>query len=81
MQNTLSLLSRIVADPEYVHGKPRVAGTRVTVQVILELLAAGESVNELLAEYDELTHDDIVAVLEYAASVAGGSATQSLAAA
>ncbi len=51
-----------------VYGKPVIRGTRVTVQVILELLAAGESIEELLGEYDELTRDDILAALEYAAS-------------
>ena len=56
-----------------MHGKPVIRGTRVTVQVILELLAAGETVHELLSEYDELTTDDILAALEYAASVAGGA--------
>jgi uncharacterized protein (DUF433 family) len=47
------------------------------VQVILELLAAGETFDELLAEYDELTRDDLLAALEYAAAVAGGTQIQS----
>jgi len=72
MTATASRLDRIAVDPQIVHGKPRIRGTRVTVQVILELLAAGESVDELLSEYDELTRDDVLAALEYAASVAGG---------
>jgi uncharacterized protein (DUF433 family) len=72
MPATVSRLDRIAVDPEIVHGKPRIRGTRVTVQVILELLAAGETVDELLSEYDELTRDDVLAALEYAASVAGG---------
>lgn len=59
---------RISVDPQVVHGKPVIRGTRVTVQVILELLAAGESTEELLGEYEELTRDDILAALEYAAS-------------
>ena len=66
-------LDRIAVDPEIVHGKPRIRGTRVTVQLILELLAAGETVDELLSEYDELTRDDVLAALEYAAAVAGGA--------
>jgi len=78
---TTRLTDRIVVDPNIVHGKPRIAGTRVTVQVILELLAAGETVDELLKEYDELSQEDIFAVLEYAAQVAGGSQTQTLVAA
>lgn len=70
MSSLVSRLDRIAVDPDIVHGKPRIRGTRVTVQVILELLSAGESVEELLAEYDELTRDDVLAALEYAANVA-----------
>ena len=68
----MTRLDRITADPTVVHGKPAIRGTRVTVQVILELLAAGETFEELLAEYDELRCDDILAALEYGALTAGG---------
>lgn len=68
----MTRLDRITADPTVVHGKPAVRGTRITVQVILELLAAGESFDEMLAEYDELDRDDILAALEYGALTAGG---------
>jgi len=80
MTATTTRLDRIVVDPDVVHGKPRIRGTRVTVPVVLELLAAGETFEELLAEYDELTHDDLLAALEYAASVAGGAQVQSFSA-
>lgn len=73
MDNVSSRLERIAVDPEIVHGKPRVRGTRITVQVVLELLAAGSSIDELLHDYDELTRDDVLAVLEYAATVTGGT--------
>lgn len=76
MTATTTRLDRIAVDPDVVHGKPRIRGTRVTVQVILELLASGETVDELLAEYDELSHEDLLAALEYAASVAGGTQVQ-----
>jgi len=59
--------------PELVHGKPRIRGTRVTVQVIRELLAAGETVDELLSEYDELSRDDILAVLELTEPLVGNA--------
>ena len=52
-------MDRIVVDPGIVHGKPRIRGTRLTVQVILELLAAGETIDELLGDYDELTREDV----------------------
>lgn len=63
----VTLLGRIAVDADMVHGKPRIRGTRITVQVILELLAAGETVDDLLAEYEELTEYDIRAALQYAA--------------
>jgi uncharacterized protein (DUF433 family) len=68
----MTRLERITADPAVVHGKPAVRGTRIPVQVILELLAAGETFEGLLAEYDELRRDDILAALEYGALTAGG---------
>lgn len=77
MTSVVSRLDRIAVDPEVVHGKPHISGTRVTVQVILELLAAGETTEDLLAEYDELSRDDVLAALEYAATVTGGTKVQS----
>lgn len=77
MTAVVSRLDRIAVDPQIVHGKPRISGTRVTVQIILELLAAGETTEELLAEYGELTRDDVLAALEYAATVTGGAKVQS----
>lgn len=70
-----SRLDRLAVDPEIVHGKPRVRGTRVTVQVI-QMLSAGDTVDELLGEYDELTRDDVLAALEYATSVVGSAKVQ-----
>jgi uncharacterized protein (DUF433 family) len=61
-----------------MRAESRFGGSPVTVQVILELLAAGETFEELLEEYDELSREDIVAALEYAASVAGGLQVQTL---
>ncbi|MFZ2965306.1 MAG: DUF433 domain-containing protein [Rhodoglobus sp.] len=48
MTAVASRLDRIAVEPEIMHGKPRIRGTRVTVQVILELLSAGETIDELL---------------------------------
>ncbi|WP_454296656.1 DUF433 domain-containing protein [Salana multivorans] len=75
MANTTRHLDRIAVDPDIVHGKPRIRGTRVTVQVILELLAAGETIDEIVAEYDELEREDVVAALGFAATIAGGTQT------
>ena len=44
-------MERIVVDPDICNGRPTVRGTRITVQTVLEFLGAGDSVEELLAEY------------------------------
>lgn len=57
----------IQADPNVMMGKPVVAGTRVTVELILEKLAAGETVEQLLESHPRLTRESISAALAYAA--------------
>lgn len=64
----MSLLERIVVDPEIVHGRPAVRGTRVRVSDVLALLAAGASEAEILEDYPYLTAEDIRACLAYAAA-------------
>lgn len=66
----MSLLERITVDPEVVHGRPRVRGTRVRVSDVLALLASGVSEADILQDYPYLTADDIRACLEYAAAQA-----------
>ena len=55
----------IVVDPDVQAGKPVIRGTRLAVEFILELLAAGESESQLLSNYPGLTRDDILACLSY----------------
>ena len=62
-----SLLQRITFDPEICHGKPTICGLRYPVENILELLASGMSIDELLLDYPDLEKDDFLACLEYAA--------------
>lgn len=57
---------RIVSDPAIMLGKPTIRGTRITVEFILEELAAGKSIEELLAGHARLDRDDILAVLGFA---------------
>ena len=59
----------IVSNPEVMMGKPVVAGTRVTVELILEKLAAGESREQLLTAHPRLSLEAIDAALAFAASV------------
>ncbi len=63
-------LERIKLDPNACHGKPCVRGLRYPVEMILDLLAAGTTVPELLADYPDLEAADVTAVLAYAARLA-----------
>lgn len=56
----------IVSDPRVMMGKPVVAGTRITVEQILEKLAAGETAAELLEAHPRLTEDGIAAAKRFA---------------
>jgi uncharacterized protein (DUF433 family) len=61
---------RIVVDPEVLAGKPVIRGTRLAVEFILEILAAGQSESELLTSYPGLTREDVLACLSYASYLA-----------
>ena len=61
------LLERITINPDICHGKPCIRGLRYPVNMILELLSAGMSHDEILADYDDLEREDILAVLAFAA--------------
>ncbi len=58
--------SRITIDPNICHGKPTIRGLRYPVETILELLSSGMTTDEILADYEDLERDDILAVLAYA---------------
>jgi len=60
---------RIVVDPRVLRGKAVIKGTRIPVYLILELLAAGMGVEDILKEYPELKEEDIRAALEYASKL------------
>ena len=68
----MSYRDRVIIDPEIMHGKPVIKGTRIPVYIILNLLAGGLSEEEVLREYPDLTKEDIHACLEYAAELAQG---------
>lgn len=57
----------IISDPKIMMGKPVIKGTRLTVELILEKLAAGETVDQLLEAHPRLTREGIQAALAYAA--------------
>jgi len=64
------LLERISIDPNVCFGKPCIRGTRLWVSLILDFLANGSSVEELLDEYPQLTIEDIRAAIAYGAEMA-----------
>jgi uncharacterized protein (DUF433 family) len=63
----MSLLARISIDPAVRFGKPCIRGTRITVGDVLGYLAGGMSEAEILADFPQLSHDDVLACLAYAA--------------
>ena len=60
----------IVSDPEILRGKPRLKGTRIPVGLVLGYLAAGKTAAEIIAEFPDLTHEQIAACLDYARELA-----------
>ena len=60
------LLSRITIDPAICHGKPVIRGLRYPVESLLEYLAAGDSIDDVLAEFSDLQREDLLACLEFA---------------
>ena len=61
-----NLLDRITIDPQICHGKPVVRGLRYPVETLLELMSAGMTMDEILADYEDLEREDLLAVLSYA---------------
>jgi len=61
--------SLIQTDPSVMMGKPVVAGTRITVELLLEKLAAGESIEQMVEAHPRLTREAVLAALDYSAGV------------
>ena len=64
-----NLVDRITIDPEVCNGKPTIRGLRITVKTVLEYLAAGESLENILDAYPVLEREDILAAIQYAAKM------------
>jgi uncharacterized protein (DUF433 family) len=65
-----NLLERISIDPKVCFGKPCIKGTRIWVSLLLDFLANGDTEEELLKAYPQLTHEDILAAIAYGAEAA-----------
>ena len=62
-----TLLDRITIDPDICHGKPTIRGLRYPVESMLEYLAGGDSIEDVLAEFSDLEREDLLACLQFAA--------------
>jgi uncharacterized protein (DUF433 family) len=60
----------ISSDPEILHGKPRLKGTRIPVSLVLGYLAAGKTAEDIIAEFPDLTREQVAACLDYARELA-----------
>jgi uncharacterized protein (DUF433 family) len=67
----VSHLHRITTDPAVCHGKPTVRGLRYPVENLLELLAAGMTIEEVIDDHPDLEREDLLAVLEFAVLASG----------
>ncbi len=65
------LLNRVGIDPRIMLGKPVIRGTRITVEAILEKLAADTPIDEILEDYPRLTRQDVLAAVAYAREALG----------
>lgn len=63
----MNQLDRITINPEICHGKPIIRNTRYTVESMIEYLAGGDTIEDILSEFKDLNRDDILACLAYAA--------------
>ena len=63
------MYERVAIDPRICHGQACVKGTRIPVHQIVHMLANGDTIDELLKEYPSLEREDILACLDYVASV------------
>jgi len=64
-----NLHHRITINPEICHGKPTIRGLRYTVESMLELMASGMTIEELLTDYPDLQHEDFLACIFYASKL------------
>ncbi|HEX6818377.1 MAG TPA: DUF433 domain-containing protein [Ktedonobacterales bacterium] len=65
--------ARIITDPAILAGKPIIAGTRISVQLLLEKMRDGWTIDDLLDDYPHLTREQITAALDYAATAMSSS--------
>jgi len=70
MEETMNWRERISINPAICHGKPCIKGTRIWVSLILDFLASGDSIEDVLQAYPHLTREDVLACIAYGAEAA-----------
>jgi uncharacterized protein (DUF433 family) len=63
-------MDRIVVEPDICNGQPTIKGTRITARTVLEFLAAGDAIEDVLEEYPSLTREDILACIRFSSDLA-----------
>jgi uncharacterized protein (DUF433 family) len=63
------ILSRIAVDPQVCFGKPCIRGTRIWVSLLLDFLASGATIDEILEDYPQLKREDVLAAIAYGAEM------------
>jgi len=64
-------MDRIIVEPDICNGQPTIKGTRITARTVLEFLAAGDAIEDVLEEYPSLTREDILACIRFSSGLAG----------
>jgi uncharacterized protein (DUF433 family) len=62
-------MRKVVIHPDICNGLPTIEGTRISVHTVLEFLAAGDTVEDVLREYPSLSHEDVLGCLAYSAQM------------
>lgn len=62
-------MKQIISDPDICNGQPTISGTRITAQSVLDFLAAGDSIEDVLSEYPSLTREDILACIGFSSEL------------
>lgn len=62
-------MNKIIFDPDICNGKPVIAGTRITAQTVLEFLAAGDSIADVLDEYPSLSREDVLECVRFSSEL------------
>ena len=62
-------MPRIIVNPDICNGKPVIKGTRITAQSVLEFLAAGDSIDDVLDEYPSLSREDVLECMKFSSEL------------